>query len=216
MAAGQAPTGAAAWIEVEDDGDGIPSEHLDHLFEPFFSTRAGRGTGTGLGLAIVAGVAAEHHGGISVATGPDGTCFRLVLPQAAEDANVAAPQPVGHGEMVMLLDDDRVLRERCEDWLAELGFEPLGYDDPHHAIERAAAEPEQIRLLLVDIDMPLMRGDEVASRIREHVPQLPVILCSGSAELAAIARATRAIALPKPFDRAALGRAAVSAMKGLP
>ena len=216
MAAGDAPTGMAVWIEVADDGDGISPEHLGHLFEPFFSTRADGGTGTGLGLAIVAGVAAEHQGGISVTTGPAGTRFRLVLPRATDDVPVVAPQPVGHGETVMLLDDDRALRERDQDWLAELGFEPLGYDNPHHAIERAAAHPDEIQLLLADIDMPQMRGDELASRIREHAPRLPVILCSGSPHLAAIAHASRAVALAKPFDREALGRAAVSAMKGLP
>jgi signal transduction histidine kinase len=225
MAVGDAPTGLAVWIEVADDGAGIPTGHLAHLFEPFFSTRASGGTGTGLGLAIVAGVAAEHQGGISVDTSPEGTCFRLVLPRAAGEATAnrrahaqarePADQP-GHGETVMLLDDDRALRERCEDWLAELGFEPLGYDNPQHAIERAAAHPDEIQLLLADIDMPLMRGDELASRIREHAPRLPVILCSGSPQLAAIAHASGAVALAKPFDRAALGRAAVSAMKGLP
>ena len=217
LTVGDVPAGAAAWVEVDDDGEGIPAMHLPNLFEPFFSTRAGGG-GTGLGLAIVAGVACEHQGGVSVSTGAAGTCFRLILP-LAPDQSPLPPQTPGNGERVVLIDVNADSRERCEDWLAELGFEPLGYADAREAIEqtieKAAGMGEEIQLLLADLDSASMDGTELAGCIREHAPELPMILCSDDPEVATIARAVRAIALPKPFDRAALSRAAASAMKDI-
>jgi len=238
MAVGDAPANAAAWIEVRDDGTGIAPEHLPHLFDPFFSTRSGVGKGTGLGLAIVAGIATEHDGGVGITTGATGTQFVFVLPltEAKPEAqpehspdhriertpepsrghHAEPPRPgvIGNGERVMLLDDDRALRERSEEWLAELGFEPVGYDDPHQALVEAAAAPHEIFLLLTDIDMPTMRGDDLAARMREHAPELPVILCSGNPRLGNIAHAAHAVALAKPFDQAALARATLAAITG--
>lgn len=215
---GDAPSTPAAWIEVGDDGPGIAPENMNRLFDPFFTTRDGPGgKGTGLGLAIVAGIAVEHDGGVGVTTGASGTRFRFVLPLTDRPADEAGSKPaaaIGNGERVMLVDDDRAQRERCEDWLAELGFEPVSHDNPHQALAQALAAPADIALLLTDVDMPVMRGDELAARIREHIPALPVILCSGHPQLAGIAQAARAVALAKPFDRAALARATIAAISG--
>ena len=135
-------------------------------------------------------------------------------PEPSREHYAEPPRPtvIGNGERVILLDDDRALRERSEEWLAELGFEPVGYDDPHQALVEAAAAPHEIFLLLTDIDMPTMRGDDLAARMREHAPELPVILCSGNPRLGNIAHATRAVALAKPFDQAALARATLAAI----
>ena len=223
---GDVPTSAAAWIEVGDDGPGIARENIGRLFEPFFSTRNGaNGTGTGLGLAIVAGIAIEHDGGVGVSTGEAGTQFRFVLPltqpqhelhheRPLDDARETALAVIGNGERVMLLDDDRALRERLEEWLAELGFEPISHDDPHQALAEAMATPADIALLVTDLDMPMMRGDALAIQIREHIPGLPVILCSGHPNLRQIAQATEAVALAKPFDLIALSRATMAALNG--
>ncbi|NLP62665.1 ATP-binding protein [Paraburkholderia sacchari] len=217
LAVGDTPPGSAVWIEVEDDGAGIPAEHLVHLFEPFYSTRA-QGSGTGLGLAIVAGVACEHQGGVSVETSGTGTRFRLVLPLAE-----AAPSPragqLGNGEAVVLIGGDPASRERSENWLAELGFEPLGYGDASEAFEALADATDlrdSIALLLADLDGLSMDGADLAEHLREQVPALRVILCSDNSDVVTVARAARATVLPKPFDREALGRAAASALKTLP
>lgn len=210
LAVGDAPPGAIAWIDVIDDGPGIPAEHLPHLFEPFFSARK-KGGGSGLGLAIVAGVACEHQGGIAIATGPGGTRFRLVLPlvssgpptpvEAAPPAGADAP--VAQGERIILIDTDAASRERSEDWLAEMGFEPLGYADAHEALDEAAR--------VEDIDdahdePPLIVSD----------PQsLPPDEASFAARLRERAPGARLIVLPKPFEREALARAAASALKDL-
>jgi len=145
---------------------------------------------------------------------PDHRIERTPEPSRGHHAEPPRPGVIGNGERVMLLDDDRALRERSEEWLAELGFEPVGYDDPHQALVEAAAAPHEIFLLLTDIDMPTMRGDDLAARMREHAPELPVILCSGNPRLGNIAHAAHAVALAKPFDQAALARATLAAITG--
>jgi signal transduction histidine kinase/CheY-like chemotaxis protein len=216
LTVGRAPSALPVWIEVRDDGAGIALEHIDQLFEPFVSMRKRTGeTGTGLGLAIVAGVAIEHEGGVSVRTDATGTKFRFVLPLTERRA--APPTPtvaVGHGEAVLLVDDDDALRARAEDWLAELGFEPVSFDDPADALLAIKASPNQFTLLLTDIDMPVMRGDELAQAVREWAPRLPVVFWSGNPTLDDLARASGALALPKPFERADLARVTADAMSG--
>ncbi|WP_162070439.1 ATP-binding protein [Burkholderia sp. THE68] len=191
LAVGDAPPGAIAWVDVEDDGPGIPAEHLQHLFEPFFSVRA-KGGGSGLGLAIVAGVACEHQGGVAIETGPGGTRFRLVLPlltkAPAAEQRFDPAEPIGHGERVMLIDADPESRERCEDWLAEMGFEPLGYADADEALDEAA-----------------------------HADDEPALVLAASDSLPAsdIAFAARVVVLNRPIEREALARAAATALKDL-
>jgi hypothetical protein len=124
-----------------DDGGGVAPAHVHQLFDPFFSSRSsqggkghGKGHGTGLGLAIVAGVAADHAGGVAVWTGRgERTRFCLMLPlltaqEAAQLPLIAPPAPLGRGETVLVVAQDEAARERTEDTLAALGFEPAGYD----------------------------------------------------------------------------------------
>jgi hypothetical protein len=201
LAIGDAPPGAVAWVDVEDDGSGIPAEHLQHLFEPFFSARK-QGGGSGLGLAIVAGVACEHQGGVAIRTGPDGTRFRLVLPlvQSAPASWAEPPgviEPLGNGERVMLIDADPESRERAEDWLAELGFEPLGYADALEALDEAAHTGHDLALVLVCPDCLPTDEATFAARLRAHAPGARIVI------------------LARPFDRDALTRAAASALKDL-
>ena len=202
LAVGDAPPGAIAWVEVEDDGPGIPAQHLPNLFEPFFSVRA-KGGGSGLGLAIVAGVACEHQGGIAIRTGPDGTRFRLVLPLLTEAPAASyerhelpsAAEPIGNGERVMLIDPDPESRERGEDWLAEMGFEPLGYADTEEALDEAARADDDLALVLAGPGSLPMNETAFTASLRERAP------------------GARFVVLPTPFDRAALERAAASALK---
>jgi signal transduction histidine kinase len=240
MSIGDLPADAAAWLEVQDDGPGIAAEHMARLFDPFFSTKSGPGgQGTGLGLAIVAGVATEHEGGVSVASSSAGTRFRLLLPldpgglpiadaasghaeQAAHAAEPAAdeetpPQLPGNGERIAVVDDDNAMRELNEDWLAELGFEPIGYGSSQQALTELSAELQsadgELLLLLTDLDMPYLRGDDLITRLRAIRPGLPVILCSAHQQVLQYAAASDAVALHKPYDRAALQRAIMTALK---
>ncbi|WP_144063500.1 ATP-binding protein [Caballeronia insecticola] len=224
FAVGDAPPGAIAWVDVEDDGAGILAEHLPHLFEPFFSTRARsgqRGGGTGLGLAIVAGVACEHRGGVAISTSAAGTRFRLVLPlvssapassDTADDAADEA-QPFAQGERIIVIDTDRDARECCEDWLAETGFEPLGYADADEALDEAASMDDDRPLLFADLDRLPTDPHAFIARAAACAPRLHLILSSADPALLRAVHAARRAVLSKPFDREALARAAASALK---
>jgi signal transduction histidine kinase len=227
LAVGDAPPGAIAWVEVEDDGAGIPAGHLPHLFEPFFSARSTSGKvggGSGLGLAIVAGVACEHRGGISIRTSAAGTRFRLVLPLVSS-APASAPsspddvadetRPVAQGERIILIDANPETRERHEDWLAEMGFEPLGYADADEALADAAGMDDDRPLLLADADRLPTDPHAFIARAAACAPALRLILSTDLPAALGDAPAARCTVLSKPFDRDALGRAAASALKDL-
>ncbi|KAF1045584.1 MAG: Wide host range VirA protein [Herbaspirillum frisingense] len=232
---GDLPRDYAAWLEVADDGTGIAPENLPRLFEPFFTTRGGPGgKGTGLGLAIVAGIATEHDGGVAVASSGEGTRFRLLLPadahaapqSATQTTSAPAHQPqqqpaaqeeaqtlIGNGECVFVVDDDRAQRELCEDWLAAMGFEPIGFDNPELALEEFALEPLAVDLLVSDLDMPQMQGNAFIARARALRADMPALLCSGEARVDELAAALDVPGLRKPFDRETLRRAIIAALK---
>jgi signal transduction histidine kinase len=220
LAVGDVPPGAIAWVNVEDDGAGIPAEHLPHLFEPFFSVRSASGKsggGSGLGLAIVAGVACEHRGGVAISTSTAGTRFRLILPlvssapASAEEDGEDAP-PLAQGERIILIDTDTSARERGEDWLAEMGFEPLGYADADEALTDAAAMNDDRPLLVADAEHLPIDPHAFVSRVLEEAPRTRLILCTDDLFLLHDARC---IVLPKPLDREALASALNSALKDL-
>ena len=202
VAVGDAPA-AALWIEVADDGAGIAADDAQRLFDPFFSRRGG---GTGLGLAIVAGIAVEHGGGVRFsrdgAGTPPRTRFRLLLPPTQESlpepvagtALAAAPaSPLADGDLALVVDADQTRRETREEWLAELGFEPLGCADHDEALA-ALATAGPVLLLAPAAESALI------AQVRRIAPELPLILC-GAGTLADLPAATR---LTEPFNRGAL------------
>lgn len=222
---GELPQDQALWLDVADDGGGIAPAHMSRLFEPFFSTRSGAGgKGTGLGLAIVGSIAVEHGGGVAVSSSAAGTSFRLLLPAsvagevtpAVNAATAAVPvvqdELPGHGECVFVVDDDPAQLALCQEWLAAMGFEPIGFSDPLEALEEFALEPLAVDFLITDFDMPQLQGDALLAQVRALRPDLPVLLCSARAQLAQLAATLRVPALNKPFDAAALQRAIISAL----
>lgn len=202
---GDAPMdGEAAWVTVEDDGPGIAAEHLPHLFDPFFTTKSGSQGGTGLGLAIVAGVAAEHGGGVAVTTEPGvGTRFRFVLPSLPAAAD-GGTQPFGDGRRV-LFAADHALGGQLEDWLAELGFEPVAHADARCAIVALADAPDDFDVLVAGA------GGWSEGALVANIPDLrhrrPSGQESGDATLASLARAAGAVTVSQPLTRVALADA---------
>jgi signal transduction histidine kinase len=177
------------WLDVLDDGAGVAPQHIHQLFDPFFSSRSQRGAskghGTGLGLAIVAGVAADHEGGVAVWSGHGRKtrfCLTLPLLLPVEDmpaktvpALQATPEaPLGSGETAVVIAEDPVARERAEDALALLGFEPAGYAPPGAA--GALQDPGPHAELLVWIVSPGAPDSQLAA-LRERAPGLPLIRC---------------------------------------
>jgi CheY-like chemotaxis protein len=153
------------------------------MFDPFFTTKS-VGEGTGLGLSLVHGIVADLGGAIDVTTNPGaGTRFEIWLPVAGEvakPANEAIRElPRGHGETVMIVDDEPLLVSLAEEMLAELGYEPVGCDSSSAALELFRAEPRRFDLVLTDEAMPGLLGTELAREIRLLRPTIPIVLMSG-------------------------------------
>ncbi|HSU62654.1 MAG TPA: PAS domain S-box protein, partial [Burkholderiales bacterium] len=205
-------------LSVSDTGSGIPPAVLERMFDPFFTTK-GVGDGTGLGLSLVHGIVADFGGAIDVATQAGvGTTFAVWLPASGETPRIlAAPAgelPLGNGETVMIVDDQRSLVALAEETLAALGYEPAGFDSSVAALQAFRADPQRFDLVLTDETMPDLSGVELVREIRRVRPELPIVLMSGysGAQLTERARAAGAgEVLRKPLVRRdiaeALGRA---------
>ena len=170
-------------LSISDTGSGIPPTVLEHMFDPFFTTKR-VGDGTGLGLAVVHGIVADFRGAIDVATQVGvGTTFTIWLPAAGETPRLKAESegdvPRGHGETVMIVDDERALVALAEETLAELGYEPVGFDSSVAALQAFRAEPNRFDLVLTDETMPDLTGTELAREIRQSRPEISIILMSG-------------------------------------
>ncbi|MDR6498603.1 CheY-like chemotaxis protein [Burkholderia ambifaria] len=169
-------------LAVADDGNGIPADILERIFNPFFTTRAA-GEGTDLGLSLVDGIVPEHGGAVDVHSIPgEGARFDVYLPAAdvrparqAETIQV----PRGGGQVVLLIDDEDALVRLGEDLLADLGFEPVGFSSSEAAWAALDADPARFDVVVTNRTMPDLTGLQLAARIAQRRNDLPVILCSG-------------------------------------
>ena len=183
LSRGTLSPGAYARFVVSDTGTGIAPAVLERMFDPFFTTK-GVGEGTGLGLSLVHGIVAELGGAIDVATRPaEGTKFEIWLPVAGEagraEVEAVGELPRGHGETVMIVDDERPLVALAKEMLAGLGYQPVGFESSTAALQAFQAEPQRFDLILTDEAMPDLVGTELAHQIRRIQPTLPIILMSG-------------------------------------
>ncbi len=203
-------------LSVSDQGGGISPPVMEHLFEPFFTTR-GTQSGTGLGLAVVHGVVAEFDGAIDVRSGPDrGACFTLYFPECTDAADTDATAPAartthaGAAQELMVVDDEPTLVALTEELLKDLGYASTGFTDPHAALQALREQPARFAAVITDEIMPGLSGTGLTVALRAHAPQLPVLLLHGYggallARRAAAAGVTRV--LTKPLQRAELARA---------
>ena len=168
---------------VRDTGCGIAPENLRRIFEPFFTTR-GVGQGTGLGLAVVHGIVKNHDGTILVQTElGKGTEFQVLLPacvEAVAEANPARqPPPLSNGEHILLVDDEEALVKAIKRLLVRAGYKVTAHADPQAALQDFISRPADIQLILSDLTMPGMNGLELAGKILEIRPDLPVVIATG-------------------------------------
>ena len=183
LSRGSLPAGSYVRLTVGDTGTGIPPAVFERIFDPFFTTKR-VGEGTGLGLPLVHGIVTDLGGAIDVATqAGEGTRFEIWLPVTGETARPTLEPlralPHGNGETVMIVDDERPLVALAEETLAELGYEPVGFDSSRAALQAFRAEPQRFDLILTDEAMPDLTGTELAREIRELRPAVPIILMSG-------------------------------------
>jgi two-component system cell cycle sensor histidine kinase/response regulator CckA len=204
--------GAYVMLSVSDDGEGMDTETLRQIFEPFFTTKD-EGMGTGLGLATAFGIVKQSGGDIQVQSElGQGTTFRIFLPRAQApvirlEPGSPAPRAPGGSETILLVEDEAVVRSLEREVLITSGYTVLEAAVPSHAIEIARTYPGVIHLLLTDLVMPEMSGDELARRLSVERPDMKVIFASGYAPDAIAQRGILEAGtafLPKPLTPASL------------
>ncbi len=176
--------GQYALIEISDNGGGISQENLNKIFEPFFTTK-GQGRGTGLGLAIVREIIRDFNGQIEVDSKPGrGTVFKILLPVIAKEMFHSIAQeeaePAAHLEgMVLLIDDEEVVREIGHDMLKTLGLKCLTAANGTEGIEIFKKNSTEITLVILDIEMPGISGEKVFHILKELRPEIKILIASG-------------------------------------
>ena len=209
---GTAPSGATApsvpdmaLIEISDTGIGIPDSIQERIFEPFFTTKP-VDKGTGLGLSQVHGFVHQSNGAITVSsTRGGGATFRIVLPISETPPPRRAPEP-GNTDLrqigrvtVLLVEDHPDVSVVASDYLEQAGCQVLLANSAEAAID-ALNKRRDIDLVLSDIVMPGMSGLEFGRLVREHHPEINVILATGYSDKAAVATAEGFTLIRKPYS----------------
>ena len=207
------PAGRYSVLAVSDSGVGMDEQTLTHIFEPFFTTKE-KGKGTGLGLATVYGIATQSGGYVSAeSVAGGGSTFRVLLPGLPPEAAVSSPSSPptgseGHGETILLVEDEAAVRDLVATALGERGYRLLTAIDAEGALRLEREHSGPLDLLITDVVMRGMRGPDLARRIRERRPAIPVLFMSGYPDDAlapgAVLDGCTAF-LQKPFRVSALG-----------
>lgn len=181
----EAVPGIYSCLTISDTGTGIDSSTLAHIFEPFFTTKE-VGKGTGLGLATVYGIVKQHGGHVTVYSEVGkGTTFRLYFPQGGHvrrgetDKETDVHQNSGRDMLVMVVEDDEMVRQMVCRILEQNGYRTLAFDNPERCLQTFDASDNKVDLLLTDIIMPGMNGKELFQALQKKLPSLRVAYMSG-------------------------------------
>ena len=206
--------GKYVMLAVTDNGVGMGADTQAHIFEPFFTTKE-KGKGTGLGLATVYGIVKQSGGYIWVYSEPGhGATFKVYLPRIDEQA-ASAPRevsekralPRGSSEMVLLVEDEKGVRELAREYLEVSGYRVIEAADGHAALELVAKHPGTIDILVTDVVMPGIGGRELAERVTQLRPGIRILYMTGYTDRAIVHHGileTDAVLLQKPFTLATL------------
>jgi CheY-like chemotaxis protein len=169
-------------LTVSDTGPGIAESELDRIFEPFFTTKE-KGEGTGMGLAVVHGIVTSHGGDIFVRSEPgQGTTFTVLFPAVERriepDTRLEIPPPSGT-ESILFVDDELALVNAGKHMLESLGYDVITRTNSLEALELFEHQPDRFDLVITDMTMPGLTGDQLAQKLMEIRSDLPVILCTG-------------------------------------
>jgi len=198
-------------LAVSDSGCGMDQEILQHIFEPFYTTKEA-GKGTGLGLATIYGIATQNKGFVTVYSEPGiATTFKIYFPRCGDLAPAIERDEticqLDHPATILLVEDDDAVRDITAEILQEIGYSTLIAATPQKALEICSSVQERIDLLLSDVIMPDMNGRELSRRIVEMRPDIRVLFMSGYTAEVIDQKGILAEGLhfiQKPFDRATL------------
>ncbi len=200
-------------MSISDTGQGMDKSTLQHIYEPFFTTK-GLGGGTGLGLSIVYGIVKNHQGCIicESETGK-GTTFTIYFPadkkttMAEELKECAKPEVPGGSETILVVDDEQTIRELCETTLTQYGYTVITACNGEDALDVYRSKCDRIDLIILDLSMPGMGGRACLAKLIDFNPQAKVIVASGYVDKERAEEMLEAGAmefLPKPFAISAL------------
>lgn len=206
------PEGPYVYLEVSDSGCGMDADARRQIFDPFFTTKF---TGRGLGLAVVHGIVRGHRGAIRVQSDPShGTTFRILFPTTNEPADpVAARQGSEEGlrfaGTVLVVDDEPEVGEITEEMLRRFGLSVFTAQEGREGVETFRKHADEIDVVLLDLTMPGMPGEDLLSEIQRIQSDQRVVLMSGYSEELAASRFHGRTAgfLQKPFTLEQLGEA---------
>jgi CheY-like chemotaxis protein len=171
-------------LEIIDTGHGIDPLISKKLFDPYFTTKD-VGKGTGMGLFVVQGIVKNHEGAVQVDSLPgQGTTVSVFFPatddQPLETQGQSAPLAKGT-ETVLVVDDEVSLVNIARAMLTPLGYKVMGTTFPHDALKLFQADPMAIDLVITDMTMPFMSGEDLARQMMKIRPLVPIVLCTGLA-----------------------------------
>jgi PAS domain S-box-containing protein len=198
-------------LAISDTGTGMTKDVLDHIFEPFYTTKD-QGKGTGLGLAAVYGTIKDHHGAINIFSEPGvGSIFKAYLPVSSD----SLPTPLTETNVsgsggILLVDDEAILRSAGKALLEDLGYTVYLAEDGIQALEVYAQERGRIQLVLLDMIMPGPGGKDTFLKLKEVYPDVQVLFCSGFHREGSNEEFVRLGAkgfIQKPYSRETLGKA---------
>jgi signal transduction histidine kinase/CheY-like chemotaxis protein len=211
--------GDYVYLEVADNGPGLDADTQAQVFDPFFSTKL---SGRGLGLAVVRGIARAHSAAISLTSSPgNGTRFRVLFPEVGATIletiesnrksneqqyvadSVAIPTTMNVARTVLVIDDDEYVGEIAQAALQRSGYNVLVADGGNQGVELFAQNRDKIDVIVLDLSMPDMSGEEVLEHIRKIAPDVPALISSGYASSMAAKRIRvthRVEFLGKPYE----------------
>ena len=174
--------GAYLNLTVSDTGNGMPPDVLERIFDPFFTTKE-TGEGTGMGLSVVHGIIGSYGGAITAYSEPgQGSTFKVYLPiiETSKEAHIGPEESIPIGsERILFVDDESVLVNMGKQIFESLGYDVTTRTSSIEALELFKNQPDRFDLVITDMTMPNMTGEDLAQELIRIKPNIPIILCTG-------------------------------------